>query len=274
MPQAMPKVARIEDQNTIQATRKKYCELCGKPAYKEPHHIKTRGAGGSDIPENLIQLCGEHHFAVHTGTLPREDLIKIVAARENKTPEEICQIIGLNLTVDNVKPGNVSNSGATLDELIQMYVSLDETVDETKFFKGEIACELLQRQLKIGEIAQYGRCSSAQVRELVKTYKAFPEESMRIPELTWYHHRLAADTNNPEYWIQEAAKHQWSTRQMREAIKAASGESALTEEEKMLAKAEKAFRMADEVRIYGGEPWNWLEGKLEELLAISKKLAV
>lgn len=266
MPQALAKIPRVEDPDVIKAARKNYCELCGRPAYKEPHHIKSRGAGGGDIPENLIQLCAEHHFAAHTGNLPRGDLVKIVAVRENKTPEEICQIIGLNLAVDNIKPGNVINSSATLEELIQMYVSLDETVDETKFFKGEIIEELLRRELTVGQIAQYGRCSNAQVRELVKTYRAFPEESMRIPELTWYHHRLAANTNNPEYWIQEAAKFQWSTRQMREAIKAAEGETPLSDEEKMLNKAEKAVRMLEEVRRFGGDPWEWLYGKLQEIV--------
>jgi hypothetical protein len=26
-----------------------------------PHHIKSRGAGGTDEPENLIALCSDHH---------------------------------------------------------------------------------------------------------------------------------------------------------------------------------------------------------------------
>lgn len=39
-----------------------YCELncCGRPAEK-PHHIKSRGAGGTDDRKNLISLCAEHH---------------------------------------------------------------------------------------------------------------------------------------------------------------------------------------------------------------------
>ena len=27
----------------------------------DPHHIKTRGSGGSDAKENLITLCRKHH---------------------------------------------------------------------------------------------------------------------------------------------------------------------------------------------------------------------
>ncbi|WP_157109830.1 HNH endonuclease signature motif containing protein [Thermanaeromonas toyohensis] len=257
---------RIKDPKTIQAMKKPYCELCGQKAYGEPHHIKTRGSGGSDIPENLIQLCWEHHVAAHSGRLSREELVGIVAAREGKTPEEICRIIGLNLRVDQIIVKRLPPAEAGLEELFQALVDLEEVDDDSRFLKGEIMAELARREIKVGEIATYARCSAALVREYIKTYEAFPDESTRVPELSHYHHRLAANTPDPQYWIQEAAKHQWSTRQMREAIKAAMGE-LMTEEEKMFVKAEEALKLAVKVRNYGGEPWEWLSARLEELLA-------
>ena len=30
-----------------------------------PHHIRTRGAGGKDTPDNLIALCTVHHRQAH-----------------------------------------------------------------------------------------------------------------------------------------------------------------------------------------------------------------
>lgn len=257
--------SRVEDSKTIQAMKKPYCELCGQQAYGEPHHIKTRGSGGGDIPENLIQLCWEHHVAVHSGRLPREDLVAVVAAREGKTPEEISRIIGLNLKVEQVLSKQLPPAAAGLDDLLQALVSLEEVDDDAKFLKGEIMAELVRREIKAGEIATYARCSAALVREYIKTYEAFPDESTRVPELSHYHHRLAANTPDSQYWIQEAAKHQWSTRQMREAIKAAMGE-LLTDEEKMFVKAEEALKLAVKVSDYGGEPWEWLAARLEELL--------
>lgn len=50
----------------LKAYRKDYCEACYKPAMGMPHHIKSRGAGGSDEPENLLQLCGWCHHYIHT----------------------------------------------------------------------------------------------------------------------------------------------------------------------------------------------------------------
>lgn len=257
---------RIRDPKTIRAMKKPYCELCGQRAYGEPHHIKTRGSGGSDIPENLIQLCWEHHVAAHSGGLPKEELVAIVAAREGKTPEEICRAIGLDLRVDQIIAKRLPPAEAGLEELFQALVDLEEVDDDSKFLKGEIMAELARREIKVGEIATYARCSAALVREYIKTYEAFPDESTRVPELSHYHHRLAANTPDPQYWIQEAAKHQWSTREMREAIKAAMGE-LLTEEEKMYVKAEEALKLITKVRNYGGEPWEWLSARLEELLA-------
>ena len=42
------------------------CEACGRKTDEWPHHIKTRGAGGKDDPENLLELCREHHAEFHT----------------------------------------------------------------------------------------------------------------------------------------------------------------------------------------------------------------
>jgi len=73
----------------IHACRKDYCERCGRPADIEPHHVFTRGAGGQDIPENLIQLCTACHIAAHDGRIRRDELIRIVADREQHTEDYI-----------------------------------------------------------------------------------------------------------------------------------------------------------------------------------------
>lgn len=31
----------------------------------DPHHVKTRGAGGKDTLDNLMPLCREHHTEIH-----------------------------------------------------------------------------------------------------------------------------------------------------------------------------------------------------------------
>jgi len=41
------------------------CEACFKPAMAWPHHIRSRGAGGTDEPENLLALCPKCHHAIH-----------------------------------------------------------------------------------------------------------------------------------------------------------------------------------------------------------------
>lgn len=79
----------IRMQVVIDACRKKTCELCGRPCAGEPHHIKTRGAGGSDVPENLIQLCGRCHRAAHDGKIPKEQLQRIVARKLGITEAEL-----------------------------------------------------------------------------------------------------------------------------------------------------------------------------------------
>lgn len=88
----IPKLKRVRDPKAILGARKLYCERCRRPAFGEPHHIFTRGAGGPDIKENLIQLCTCHDLA-HRGKIPRQELMEIVARREGTTADEIERII-------------------------------------------------------------------------------------------------------------------------------------------------------------------------------------
>ena len=83
----------MRSQSTIDACRRSTCEICGKPCCGEPHHIISRGAGGADIPENLIQLCGNCHRDVHSGRLAEDGLLWAVAHRYFITPTEVRNII-------------------------------------------------------------------------------------------------------------------------------------------------------------------------------------
>ena len=62
----MKKKKRIIDKELIKTYQSKKCEVCGCQYLVSAHHIKSRGAGGHDIKENLIALCIKHHAEVHT----------------------------------------------------------------------------------------------------------------------------------------------------------------------------------------------------------------
>ena len=85
-----PKHKRIKDNKVIQECRLEYCEYCGSPAYGEPHHIVTRGSGGADIKENLIQLsCNNScHDKAHRGLITKDVLFSIVSRREGISVDE------------------------------------------------------------------------------------------------------------------------------------------------------------------------------------------
>jgi len=75
----------------------RYCETCqamGLPVRRarDIHHIRTRGAGGTDEDWNLLALCRDHHAELHIMGCMSFGLVtpvlgeKIRAARE-KTRE-------------------------------------------------------------------------------------------------------------------------------------------------------------------------------------------
>lgn len=69
------------------------CEICQRPqAVRDPHHVMGKGMGGSsqlDIRINLLAVCRWCHVRIHGGNIKREEVLKIVARREQTTPDLI-----------------------------------------------------------------------------------------------------------------------------------------------------------------------------------------
>lgn len=86
---AFPKFARVRSQEVIEQCKLPYCEICGRDTNNEPHHIISRGAGGPDVPENLIQLCPICHTKAHSGEFSKEKQFSIVGRRLKLSIEEI-----------------------------------------------------------------------------------------------------------------------------------------------------------------------------------------
>lgn len=81
------------------------------------------------------------------------------------------------------------------------------------------ACEHVSARQVASDIGM----SAGQVSRLLRTLRAFPDPASRsdMPGMTFSHHRLAATTENPAYWLAQAEAEQWSTRDLEEAIKQA-----------------------------------------------------
>ena len=62
---SMNKPKRIKDKTLLHSYRGLPCEVCGIEEGTVAHHIKTVGAGGDDVPENLMCLCAKHHTEIH-----------------------------------------------------------------------------------------------------------------------------------------------------------------------------------------------------------------
>ena len=75
---------RTVDPAALAAQRSTACEVCdatGRPIHR--HHIRSRGAGGSDRRENTIDCCHDCHDRIHRALIPRDCLLAIVAARNH-----------------------------------------------------------------------------------------------------------------------------------------------------------------------------------------------
>ncbi len=81
----IPKPKTYRSRKNIEAARRNYCEHCQRVNTTfHVHHIRSRGARGSDVEDNLINLCFECHAKVHNGQIGRLVLEMIVCQRQQQ----------------------------------------------------------------------------------------------------------------------------------------------------------------------------------------------
>ena len=90
---------------------------------------------------------------------------------------------------------------------------------------------------------------------------------MRIPSLSWYHHRVAANSSDPAKYIQKANNQSLSTRELRKVILEDEGKEHLaqTETEREIGRAKRIYQQVEEIIRLGGEPADWLKRQLAAL---------
>ena len=64
----VPKNKRIVNKKLLK-DKKGMCEICHRYTQTEKHHIKTKGSGGDDSEDNLIEVCRNCHTKIHTGEI-------------------------------------------------------------------------------------------------------------------------------------------------------------------------------------------------------------
>ncbi len=59
------KIKRISDPKLLAKVRENRCAVCGVRGV-DPAHIKSKGSGGNDVPDNLLGFCRRHHSEQHS----------------------------------------------------------------------------------------------------------------------------------------------------------------------------------------------------------------
>lgn len=236
-------MGRIVDLEAVRAARKSFCAVCGSHYGLQVHHIVPRSRGGGDVPGNLITLCFECHAKVHEGKLSLSEAF--------------------------------ASDPPPLEAVEQAFAAGVEMESEGKWTQAAAVVVMLEvLRMKPKDVSSRTGLTPAMVREMARTFLAFPNPETRAADLSFSHHRYAARTSDPEGWLEKALKNGWSSRQLCEAIKRASAVTEKSSRDISYAKAEKAVRLAREVLSEGGEAAGWLSSKIQELLKEKGRAAV
>ena len=84
---------------------------------------------------------------------------------------------------------------------------------------AQLFAEALEQVTPSQLAADVGK-SRATINRYVKALKTWPnpEDREAPPPITWSHFVIASETDDPRRWVGEALDHEWSTRDLRDAI--------------------------------------------------------
>lgn len=167
----------------------------------------------------------------------------------------------------NIYIGKPQDKLPSLEELLQVFTVEKEREEQGKW--GQAAALLIMREalkMKIKDISSYTGLSPAMVREMIRTFTAFPQPENRAQDLSFYHHRLASATSNPQEWLEKAVTNAWSTRQMAEEIKLSEATNDEAKKKQILAKAEKAIRIIREILEQGGDAAEYILENIAQIM--------
>lgn len=146
------------------------------------------------------------------------------------------------------------------DELTGRIIDLRQTRDQTNFEAGDLCWYAIEKlAIKPGIIAADTGYSTQHIRDLARTSKTFHSEEARRPReyVEWTHYKLAARTDRPVYWLDQAEANAWSSRELQRRINEPG-------EPDPFDAAKRAFRAVEKVFEAGGEAAEWLIEELEQ----------
>ena len=139
------------------------------------------------------------------------------------------------------------------DEVLGQIHQLVEAGEAVNWSRAELVTAALGLEgVTARKLASDMGCSASHVRRLAKTYAEFPSAESRWhgPGSSFTHHRLAAETKEPAEWLQKAMDHEWSVRDMADAIKLSKAadpvEQAYAQAERVIQRLRRTWHGADD----------------------------
>ena len=119
-----------------------------------------------------------------------------------------------------------------LEALVSRALDLARLGERSAWLQAEVAEEAARvHGVPAPKWATEVGCSASKVRQMVRSVRAFPAEDARVALLSWSHHAVCAQTEDPRGWLMRAEAGAWSVADLRQAIREARDGQALSDEQ-------------------------------------------
>lgn len=105
------------------------------------------------------------------------------------------------------------------EEATQTALELHTAQEAVQWSIGQLALEQAEAWgITPQQMASDWGYSASAIRKMMRTVRAFPNPADRVALLSFSHHALAAQTDDPMGWLTQAEANSWSIRDLQEAI--------------------------------------------------------
>lgn len=117
------------------------------------------------------------------------------------------------------------------EELISDGMESRATKDESQWKLGDLALEVETSygDDALGKFSREVGVRKKTMYEYRRVAKAFPQSARRLAKLSFTHYQIAADTEQPEAWLERADDNDWSCEQLQREIKTQSPKGSVQE---------------------------------------------
>lgn len=169
----VPKKKRIVDKELKIKISGKPCQACRRYPPSDPHHVTTVGAGGDDVPENLIPLCRVCHQEWHKSGPT------IMVKKYPSIMDWVVEMNRQDILNNNTGENPMNEASTSMEQKVKKEIRFNLTAEEKVKIADRAGTLSKERDIKTDELKTFNKNKKSELKDLQKEIDTLLENHVR-----------------------------------------------------------------------------------------------